>query len=89
MRDIDMFDNCMGAVISSWPNSCESNFTNASINQVAWLGQAAAALGCGAGEEITKSAWGLLSEDQMAVANAAAKRHIKKWKELYLENKYA
>lgn len=89
MSNTDVFESFMIAVINEWPVSCEANFTNSGINQIAWLGQAAAAIGIGCPEDITKEAWGRLSDLQMEKANEAAKIQIKKWKDKYLEKNYA
>lgn len=89
MSDTDVFECFMMTVISDWPLSCEVSFTNPQINQVAWLGQAAAAIGIACPEDITKKAWGLLAEEKQIKANEAAKRNIKKWKDAYLEKEYA
>jgi hypothetical protein len=89
MSDTDVFEANMMLVVSEWPLSCEANFTNGSINQVAWLGQAAAAIGIECPEDITKLAWGKLEKEKQDLANSAAKRQIKKWKDDYLEKKYA
>lgn len=89
MSDTDVFEAHMMLVVANWPISCEANFTNGSINQVAWLGQAAAALGIECPEDITKKAWGLLETGKQNLANEAAKRQIKKWKDSYLEKIYA
>lgn len=89
MADTDLFSAAMMLVIAEWPLSCEASFTNTGINQVAWLGQAAAAIAIECPEDITKEAWGLLSYDKQELANDAAKIHIKKWKLAHLENFYA
>jgi hypothetical protein len=89
MSDTDVFEAHMMLVISEWPMSCEANFTNGSINQVAWLGQAAAAIGIDSPEDITKKAWGMLSSEKQDLANIAARRQIKKWKDAHLEKIYA
>lgn len=89
MSDTDVFECFMMTVISDWPLSCEASLTNPQINQIAWLGQAAAAIGIECPEDITKKAWGLLAEEKQIKANEAAKRNIKKWKDDYLEREYA
>lgn len=89
MSDTDVFESFMIAVIREWPLSCEVSLSNPQINQVAWLGQAAAAIGIECPEDITKKAWSFLSEEKQIKANEAARRNIKKWKDEYLEKKYA
>lgn len=89
MSDTDLFSASMKLVLIEWPISCEANFTNSGINQTAWLGQAAAALAIECPEDITKEAWGMLDSEKQLLANNAAKLHIKKWKDDYLEMLYA
>jgi hypothetical protein len=89
MSDTDVFEANMMLVIAEWPLSCEASLTNRSINQVAWLGQAAAAIGIDCPEDITKKAWALLDTKKQELANSAAKRQIKKWKESHLDKNYA
>lgn len=79
------FEAAMVEVIGTWPNSCELNFTNPSINHVAWLGQAACAIAIQCPEEITKSAWGNLDKLSQDEANIAAMNLVAKWKEEYWE----
>lgn len=88
MSDTDLFSAAMKLVIIEWPKSCEANFTNSGINQVAWLGQAAAAIAIECPEDVTKDAWGRLEDEKKMLANNAAKSHIKKWKDDYLEKNY-
>jgi hypothetical protein len=89
MSDTDLFEACMMRVVTEWPISCEANLTNSGVNQVAWLGQAAAAIGIECPEDITKESWGYLPDSIKDKANAAAKKHIKQWKENYLEKIHA
>lgn len=89
MSDTDLFSAAMKLVVNEWPTSCEANLTNAGINQVAWLGQAAAAIAIECPEDITKESWGLLDNEKQVLANNAAKMHIKKWKDAHLEKLYA
>lgn len=89
MSNTDVFESFMISVINEWPVSCEANFTNSGINQVAWLGQAACAIGIECPEDIVRDAWAILDKSLADLANSAAKRQIKKWKDSYLEKNYA
>jgi hypothetical protein len=79
---VDMFENSqetkkyMQMVIDNWTNSCEHNLTNPTINKIAWLGQSAACLFCGASSETTKKAWHYVSEPKRNEANIIAKNII-------------
>lgn len=89
MSNTDLFDAGMRSVINEWPISCEVNFTNPSMNKIAWLGQAACALLIDCPEDLVKTAWGMLSDDKRNLANNAAKKYIKQWTDIYLEKHYA
>ena len=89
MSDTDAFEAGMRVVINEWPVSCEVNFTNQSINKVAWLGQASCANTIDCPEDLTKAAWSLLSDYDREKANNAAAKIIKKWTENYLDKMYA
>jgi len=49
-------------VVNEWKNSCEHNFTNPSLNRIAYLGQAACCLFCGIPSTVTMEAWSLLDK---------------------------
>lgn len=69
----------MNKVISEWKYSCEHNFSNPSINKIAYLGQAACCLYAGIPSTITMEAWSLLDEHIQQRANKIALSIIKKW----------
>jgi len=89
MSDCDIFEAHMMLVVSEWPLSCEANFTSNGINKIAWLGQAACAIGIDCPEDIVKTAWGSLTDLQRANANLAASKIVKKWVNDHLEKIYA
>ena len=66
-------------VIAKWPISCENALTDMKLNRKAWVGHAAAAMALGCPEDITREAWGRLSDDQRTLANREADRAISVW----------
>jgi hypothetical protein len=74
-------------VVSEWPISCENALTDESLNQRAWVGHAACALAIGCPEDITREAWGLLSDEQRILANREADRAIRVWRNNYAKSR--
>ena len=70
---------CMIYVIDNFKYSCEHNFTNPSMNHIAWLGQASVAYYLRIPEEITRIAWNFLDEQTQNKANKIAEEQIKRW----------
>jgi hypothetical protein len=66
-------------VVNEWEYSCENALTDNTLNIRAWIGQAACALGIGCPEDITRQAWGFLSDEQQFLANKEADRAIGAW----------
>lgn len=85
MRDYNAFELACVQAITQWPNSAIANFTASSINHKAWLGHAACCLACGSSEDLTRSAWNTLTENQQHLANEAAQRAIDAWRSAYLK----
>lgn len=77
----------MTRVINEWPISCENALTDPYINQKAWIGHAAVALAHNIPEDITRKAWGFLTNEQKHLANKEAERAISIWKERYYKSK--
>ena len=77
----------MMRVIREWPVSCENSLTDYSINRNAWVGHAAMALGYQIPEDIVRSAWGELTDEQRQLANAEAKNAIEAWEFDYRKNR--
>ena len=69
----------MNKVIKCWTFSCEHNFTNPSLNRIAYLGQAACCMYSEIPNTITMEAWSLLSKDVKDYANEIARQTIEKW----------
>jgi hypothetical protein len=77
--DHKLYGCAMLRVISEWPNSCANALTDPNLNRKAWVGHAACALAIGCPEDITRKAWGRLTDEQRALANREAERAIQSW----------
>lgn len=77
--DSALYGRFMMRVASEWTFSCEHNLSNTTQNRQAWIGHAACALALGCPEDITRKAWGYLSEEQQAKANGKASIAIDYW----------
>jgi len=73
-------------VVEKWKFSCEHNLTDLSQNRKAWIGHAACAMALGCPEDITRQAWGYLSDSQQVKANEKADIAIKIWEKKYSED---
>lgn len=82
-----LYGEFMLKVVSRWPISCENALTDHSLNKRAWIGHAACALARRLPEDITRLAWGKLSDEQRFLANRQADFAILKWTETYIQNK--
>lgn len=65
--------------------SDEHHLTDVGSNRKAWLGHAAACLAIQAPEDITRQAWGYLSQKQQDDANLQAEMTIKVWETKFEE----
>ena len=84
--DHRLYGSFMIRVISEWKISCENALTDGALNQRAWVGHAACALGIGCPEDITRHAWGLLTDEQRLLANREADRAIRIWRSNYKQD---
>lgn len=73
------YGKAMNRVINEWPFACEHFLSNPSINRKAWIGHAAVCLELGIAENITRTAWGYLTEKQQNDANLQAHYNILLW----------
>lgn len=74
----DLFRQGLEIVLSTWTHSCEHYLTNAAMNRIAWLGQAAAC----ALRKIPSSyrgGWSLLTPSQQEAANTIALEALNSW----------
>lgn len=69
----------MEKVIEEFKYSCEHNFTNPSMNKIAWLGQASVSLYSNIPEDIVRIAWSYLTLEIQERANNIAIRMIERW----------
>ena len=81
-----LYGSFMRRVISEWPNSCENALTDLNMNRKAWIGHAACALALGCPEDITRKAWGFLSDEQRILANTEAASAIQAWENGYIKS---
>lgn len=74
-----LYGSFMKRVISEWPITCEHHLTDLNSNRKAWIGHAAACLALQCPEDITRQAWGYLSQSQQDDANLEAENAIEAW----------
>lgn len=77
--DYIKYGKAMNRVINEWPFACEHFLSNLSINRKAWIGHAAVSIEIGITENITRMAWGYLTEKQQNDANLQAHFNILLW----------
>ena len=77
----NLYGKWMLKVINEWPICCEQNLSDKCINQQAWIGHAATCMAIQCPEDITRQAWGCLSQLQKEQANNQANLAIKAWNE--------
>lgn len=82
-----LYGHYMERVINEWPISCENALTDYRINRKAWIGHAACALAIDCPEDITRKAWGMLTNGQRKLANGRAASAIRAWEERYAKSK--
>jgi hypothetical protein len=85
--DHKRYGEYMMRVVNEWPVSCENALTDNSLNQKAWVGHAAVALAINCPEDITRIAWGYLTDEQRLLANKAAERAIHVWAVRYAKSR--
>ena len=85
--DHNLYGAYMERVISEWPNSCRNALTDYQINRKAWLGHAAVAMALRIPEDITRIAWGMLTDEQRILANKEAARFIAAWEADYSKDR--
>lgn len=81
-----LYGRYMMRVTHEWPNSCINALTDYNLNRKAWIGHAACALALRCPEDITRQAWGLLTNEQRILANSQASRAIQSWEMRYRES---
>ena len=78
LSDLNQFAAGIQKVFKEWPNSCEHNLTNGSMNRIAWIGQAAACAARGLPSTF-RGGFAALSADKQAEANALALKYLNIW----------
>jgi len=78
-----LYGRYMQRVTVEWPSSCINALTDYNLNRKAWIGHAACALALRCPEDITRQAWGLLTDEQRILANRQADRTIQSWEMRY------
>jgi hypothetical protein len=78
-----LYGSYMLRVTTEWPFSCLNALTDYGLNRRAWIGHAACALALRCPEDITRQAWGHLSDEQRILANRQADRAIESWEVRY------
>lgn len=81
------YGKSMMRVVLEWPISCENALTDNNLNRRAWVGHAAVALAIGIPEDITRIAWGHLTDEQRILANKEADRAIHVWSINYAKSR--
>lgn len=82
-----LYGSYMMKAVKQWKYSCEHNLSNITQNRQAWIGHAACALAFQCPEDIIRSAWGYLTEEQQILANEQADIAIKYWEDNYAEKR--
>jgi hypothetical protein len=78
-NDINLVKQFMSKVINEWKYSCEVNFSNPSINKIAYLGQASCSLYDKIPCLVTMEAWNMLKPEVQAYSNEIAQENINQW----------
>ncbi len=78
LADLSRFEVGIKQVFKEWPNSCEHNLTNSSMNRIAWIGQAAACAALGLPSTF-RGGFSALSKDKQDAANALALKYLNTW----------
>lgn len=78
LSDSEAFADGIEKVFELWPNSCEHNLTNSSMNRIAWIGQAAACAAVGL-PSTYRGGFSALAKDQQDAANQLALNYLNDW----------
>lgn len=82
-----LYGKYMKKVTEEWIFSCENALTDENINRRAWIGHAACAMALSCPQDITRKAWGYLTDEQRFLANKEADAAIRLWEKHYIKNK--
>jgi hypothetical protein len=78
LADIQRFETALTSVTSEWKHSCEHYLTNAAMNRIAWLGQAAMCYATGIPSAF-RGGYNLLTQDEKYAADMAALKWLNRW----------
>lgn len=78
LADPKRFEKALKHVVSKWKNSCEHYLTNAAMNRIAWLGQAAFCQALGIPAEF-RGGFFLLTKAEQERADRLALAYLNKW----------
>lgn len=78
LADLNRFGAGIDKVFTEWPNSCEHNLTNSSMNRIAWIGQAAACAALGL-PSTYRGGFSALPTEKQDAANALALKYLNAW----------
>lgn len=81
--DYKLYGRWMLKVVEKWPIACEHNLTDIQMNRRAWIGHAACHMATNCPEDVTREAWGLLTDEQRDLANNKADEAIAIWEKKY------
>jgi hypothetical protein len=79
-RSSDLTEKNMLRVINEWKFSCEHNLTNNAVNKIAYIGQGACCLYCGAPSTITMETWSKVPIAYQEQANLIAEKVLDIWR---------
>lgn len=80
LADDNLFRESLQCIITEWKYSCEHYLTNAPMNRIAWMGQAAMCYATGIPAAF-RGGFNLLSQEQQNKADNTALEYINKWLE--------
>lgn len=78
LSDSNEFASGIEKVFKEWPNSCEHNLTNSSMNRIAWIGQAAACAARGLPSTF-RGGFAALPIETQTIANELALKYLNIW----------
>jgi len=78
LADSNQFAEGIQKVFKEWPNSCEHNLTNSSMNRIAWIGQAAACAARGL-PSTYRGGFSALPKETQNIANEVALKYLNVW----------
>lgn len=82
--DINKFRSSLHSALMRWPVSCAVNMTNRSSNRAAWLWHAGACIVTSAPEDVTRSVWMKITQEQREEADRVAWEVVHEWEHEYI-----